>query len=254
LCLSDINPRAIAAIKRTIALNGLEDQVSVYLSDALEAIPKHERWDLVVSNPPHFDRQQSGEWGLLINDPDWSIHKRFYAQVRCYLNPNGQCFIQENYEGSCESTFVPFLEGSGLEYIGSLMVNQHLNPPLLGSNDFPLNSFYFFVTRVKHDEFVWGESSSAVDVEVVIEGSTYRILVDQIEAATPLRLPVGRKYRIALSNNRDQIVTLTISWDSRSAPFEVAAESVVKGRRVFVPTAPTEIADAKTGNVIVAFE
>ena len=34
--------------------NGLQDRVRVYLSDGLNGIPSSEKWDLVVSNPPHF--------------------------------------------------------------------------------------------------------------------------------------------------------------------------------------------------------
>ena len=54
LVLSDINPAAIEAVHETIRINGLEDRVTVYQSDALASIPDGEEWDLVVSNPPHF--------------------------------------------------------------------------------------------------------------------------------------------------------------------------------------------------------
>jgi 16S rRNA G1207 methylase RsmC len=54
LCLADINPEAVRACQRTVSENGLSDRVSVYCSDNLLNIPATERWDLVVSNPPHF--------------------------------------------------------------------------------------------------------------------------------------------------------------------------------------------------------
>src|SRR5215467_9087861 len=54
LTLADINPEAVQACRRTIADNALSDRVSVYCSDNLQDIPAAEKWDLVVSNPPHF--------------------------------------------------------------------------------------------------------------------------------------------------------------------------------------------------------
>lgn len=54
LCLADVNPRAVRACRKTIRERGLENRVTVYESDNLDAIPADERWDLVVSNPPHF--------------------------------------------------------------------------------------------------------------------------------------------------------------------------------------------------------
>jgi hypothetical protein len=252
LCLSDINPLAVAAVRETIALNGLEDRVSVYLSDALDAIPEHERWDLVVSNPPHFRRPQDDSWSLLSNDPDWNIHKRFYARVRRHLTSNGRCFIQENYEGSRESVFLPFLHGSGLEYVGSFMLTQHLHA---AAEINPLNSFYFFVTRPSHDDVVWADASSAMDVDVVLDASGWIISAETRTAtATALRLPIGRKYRLALSNTRVQEAVFTISSESRSLTVKMGAESALPDRHVFIPTAPARIVDAATGRVIVAFE
>ena len=57
LVLSDVNPRAIDSIRETIRINKLEEKVTVYQSDGLDDIPADERWDLVVSNPPHFQKQ-----------------------------------------------------------------------------------------------------------------------------------------------------------------------------------------------------
>ncbi len=54
LVLTDINPAAVAAAQETVRRNRLEGRVSVYLSDGLDGVPADERWDLVVSNPPHF--------------------------------------------------------------------------------------------------------------------------------------------------------------------------------------------------------
>ena len=64
LALADINPRAIAAVKATLALPAnawLSNATSIYLSNGLDAIPSSsEKWDLVVSNPPHFSERGVG--------------------------------------------------------------------------------------------------------------------------------------------------------------------------------------------------
>src|ERR1017187_7290614 len=61
LCLADINPDAVASCERTVHANKLSDRVSVYRSDNLRSIPRSEKWDLVVSNPPHFVDQYEGD-------------------------------------------------------------------------------------------------------------------------------------------------------------------------------------------------
>ena len=60
LTVADVNPEAVEACNMTVKENGLVDKVNVYLSDCLDDIPETEKWDLVVSNPPHF-------WQLMSN-------------------------------------------------------------------------------------------------------------------------------------------------------------------------------------------
>jgi tRNA1(Val) A37 N6-methylase TrmN6 len=85
LCLADINPQAVEACRRTIQDNGLAAKVSVYQSDNLANVPPHEKWDLVVGNPPHFVDAFIGD--LRGHDAHWHIHRDFYAAVAQHLNP-----------------------------------------------------------------------------------------------------------------------------------------------------------------------
>jgi methylase of polypeptide subunit release factors len=111
LCLSDINPAAIASCNRTVRSNGLGDQVSVYQSDNLKNIPKSERWNLVVSNPPHFvDRYEND---IRAHGPDWRIHREFFATVGDHLAQDGVIVLQENNFGSVVETFRPMIEEAG---------------------------------------------------------------------------------------------------------------------------------------------
>lgn len=102
LVLADINPEAVALAKETAKLNGLDQCVTVYESDNLDAIPDTERFDLVVSNPPNFyclnplhPSYNLLQADLRPNDPGWEIHKKFYAAIAGYLNPDAVLCIEE---------------------------------------------------------------------------------------------------------------------------------------------------------------
>jgi len=124
LCLADVNPEAVAACRRTIEANRLSGRVSVYCSDNLRDIPATERWDLDVSNPPHFAEdylhgapttEYSGD--LRAHDPDWNVHREFFANISRFLNPGGVILLEENTAGSTADTFKTMIEESGLEII-----------------------------------------------------------------------------------------------------------------------------------------
>jgi predicted RNA methylase len=116
LCLADINDLAVDACKRTIDDNALAGRVSAYHSDNLKNIPASERWDLVVSNPPHFDDPYF-EDELRAHDPGWRIHREFLADVGKFLKPDGVIVLQENNNGSTAETFREMIEASGLQIV-----------------------------------------------------------------------------------------------------------------------------------------
>jgi methylase of polypeptide subunit release factors len=115
LCLADINPEAVEACRRTIAQNNLAGQVSVYHSDNLKNLPASEKWDLVVSNPPHFIDDWIGD--LRTYDDGWHIHREFFNGVDRFLKPGGVIVLQENNRGSTAETFRPMIEASGLSIV-----------------------------------------------------------------------------------------------------------------------------------------
>jgi predicted RNA methylase len=112
LCLADVNPDAVEACRRTVRANGLRSRVSVYLSDNLKQIPRSEQWDLVVSNPPHFVDERHDD--IRACDPDWRVHREFFASVGPYLKPGGVIVLQENNRGSTAETFRDMIERAGL--------------------------------------------------------------------------------------------------------------------------------------------
>jgi tRNA1(Val) A37 N6-methylase TrmN6 len=115
-CLADINPAAVRAARMTVRRNRLGDRVSVYRSNNLEDIPPDERWNLVVSNPPHFnDRVFAGE--IRLYDRDWHLHNEFFRDVSRFLAPNGVIVLQENNQGSTVETFRPMIEAAGFRIV-----------------------------------------------------------------------------------------------------------------------------------------
>lgn len=115
LCLADVNPEAVAACRKTVADNKLQDRVAVYHSDNLDNIPPAEQWDLVVSNPPHFVDTSFGQ--LRYHDPDWRVHRGFFGKVARHLKPGGVVVLQENNEGSTPATFTPMIAEAGLRVV-----------------------------------------------------------------------------------------------------------------------------------------
>jgi predicted RNA methylase len=132
LCLADINPAAVAACRKTVEENDLSDRVSCYVSNNLQDIPSSERWDLVVSNPPHFIDQYVGD--IRAHDPDWKIHREFFRTISPFLTEDGIIVLQENNRGSTVNTFRDMIYQAGLEIIFTHGDQPHLTPE---------SSFYF---------------------------------------------------------------------------------------------------------------
>ncbi len=116
LCLADVNVAAVRAARTTVRRNRLFDRVSVYRSDNLADIPPTERWNVIVSNPPHFnDDAFSGE--IRAYDKDWHLHREFFKDVPRFLAPNGVIVLQENNQGSTSETFRAMIEAAGLKIV-----------------------------------------------------------------------------------------------------------------------------------------
>ena len=115
LCLADINPEAVSVCRQTIKDNGLESKVAAYVSDNFANIPPSEKWDLVVGNPPHYPDQFMDD--IRACDPEWSIHRAFFAGVEKHLKPGGVIVLQENGEGSTAETFSEMIAQAGLQTI-----------------------------------------------------------------------------------------------------------------------------------------
>ncbi len=138
LTLADINPDAVKACQRTIEENHLEDRVSVYLSDCLDSIPLTEKWDLVVSNPPHFLTllEEIHKRNIHSHDLDFRVHRKFYKNIKKFLKPDGSIIIQENSHSSKPQDFSVMISEGGLEVVDVFHANRQ-------------SKFYFIWSKMK---------------------------------------------------------------------------------------------------------
>lgn len=195
LSLSDVNPRAVEAMRDTVRRNGLEGRVQVYESDVLDGVSADERWDLVVGNPPHHrvDTEDQYRANILGHDPDWRLHRKFYATVAQHLKPSGSALILENYDGSCEADFATMLDGRGLELVGSFMYRRDAETPAFGG----LGRFYYYWTRRKPQEgcdsqILWHDGTPAEKVSLRIAGLG--------QAPEHIEVKAARRYAIEIRN------------------------------------------------------
>lgn len=128
LCLVDINPKAIEICRETIKANHLEGKVTAFVSNSLDQVPAKEKWDLVVSNPPHFGGSFTGRnQDILLIDPKWIIHRKFYQKVKQHLQHSGSVLFVENSQGSSSDTFKKMIYEGNLTFIRDF---RHKRNPL----------------------------------------------------------------------------------------------------------------------------
>jgi methylase of polypeptide subunit release factors len=105
LVLSDINPEVRDGIETTNRFNNLK--VEFIQSDCFDSIGDSNKFDTIVSNPPHFKTERpsgyrSSEEKLISLDYDMQFHKKFFESAHKFLNPNGKVVLIENCDGVTE--------------------------------------------------------------------------------------------------------------------------------------------------------
>ena len=105
LVLSDINPEVRDGIETTNRFNNLK--VEFIQSDCFDSMEGSNKFDTIVSNPPHFKTERpngyrSSEEKLISLDYDMQFHKKFFESAHRYLNPNGKIVLIENCDGVTE--------------------------------------------------------------------------------------------------------------------------------------------------------
>lgn len=125
LVIADISPPNVQSARETVA-NLQLPCVEVVESDGLASIPEYPKFDLIVSNPPHFDSPDPTRHS---GDPDWHFHRQFFADVPRYLRPGGEVWLLEVFSGDVPALAREILDPSLMEIVA---FEQEQNDPPYG--------------------------------------------------------------------------------------------------------------------------
>lgn len=133
LTLNDIYQPAIDISYKSAQFNNLLSKVELYCTGYINELPKQCRFDLVVANPPHYDRPYVNDNSRIADDQNWEIHKQFYKNIGNYLTDDGVIIIQENEDGSTVECFETMIYGSNLKINRVIKSPDHYttNPTLI---------------------------------------------------------------------------------------------------------------------------
>ena len=123
MCLSDLYDPSITAAEITIDYepNACRDVVTTYLCKDVGLIPKHEQFDLIVANPPHFNDVTMNDYtGIRISkDINWTAHRNFFNNIKSYLTVDGIILLQEHIHGATIDDLKSMIESNGLKITNS---------------------------------------------------------------------------------------------------------------------------------------
>jgi methylase of polypeptide subunit release factors len=125
LWLGDIYQPALRAINCTIENlpEHYHNRVNPFHMKSVADIPSDVKFDLIVSNPPHWDLNQEpfinqvyfNFNARVCADTDWTIHADFFQNIKKHLAPDGVILLLEHSFGSGPDSFRSFIEEGGLQ-------------------------------------------------------------------------------------------------------------------------------------------
>jgi hypothetical protein len=127
LWLGDIFRPALRAIDKTI--EHLAPQYAncvfpIHVKDGSE-IPDSTKFDLIVSNPPHWNSNLDTLYSKMPSttdrtnlDDDWLVHQNFFKNIKKNLADDGVILLQEQTYASCPDTFRKWVNSAGLSIVG----------------------------------------------------------------------------------------------------------------------------------------
>lgn len=95
---TDINPAAAACARHNAERFGWQDKFECRLvtktnAGAFAVIGAHEKFDLIISNPPWVDRKPKSNFEYALYDPGFELLKSLLQGLPRHLNPGGRVFL-----------------------------------------------------------------------------------------------------------------------------------------------------------------
>ena len=120
LALMDLHDLAIKYANITIEKNNCQDRVVAYNIDRVASLPEHEKFDLVIGNPPHsagVNHELDFDQTRILSDVGWESHKEFFANIGKYLTEDGVIWLCENASPGAgpQEIFEPMIRENGFK-------------------------------------------------------------------------------------------------------------------------------------------
>jgi release factor glutamine methyltransferase len=111
---TDIDPGSVENAEYNVQRYELQDKINIRLGDLFKPIDADEKFDVIIINLVYpYNRESQGLW---------EVHRRFFAQVRDYLKPDGRIYYQAGLIDNIPSV-KELAESSGLLIMKMDMIN-----------------------------------------------------------------------------------------------------------------------------------
>jgi hypothetical protein len=122
LTCADIYRPALRAVEKTIENlpEKYAGKVDWFHILGVADIPEHKKFDLIIGSPPHWDMNDHPFVNqVLYNDrrsadPDWLVHREFFANIKKNLTKDGVILLQEQAYACGPRTFEKYINEAGL--------------------------------------------------------------------------------------------------------------------------------------------
>lgn len=125
----DINPLAIDCATANALSMGVSHKVDLRVGDLWEAVKTHERFDLIIANPPLLPINPTSLLEMAVADsPKMTLMTRFVGGCHKYLSPGGRVLM--TFSNACKTVFQ-----NPLQHITFLARNAGLETSVVAEMD-----------------------------------------------------------------------------------------------------------------------
>jgi hypothetical protein len=235
LFLSDANPAAENAVRRTVHKNGLGKTVKFFLRDTVDALPRLPMLDLVVANPPHFNQCKGNR---LADDQNWRVHREFFECIHSRLRPNADVFLQENFMGAPPHLIVRLANYSKLSFVNVFTAKS--------ADTNVANVYYFLHFKPKNERVS------------VVHQTPKTIIVDIKEQGCRVQtVPADQLIRFRFNNQTRTTITVNLfspAWMRLMKTYTVPRQSSVLTHILLLGKGNCFLADCNSKTKVCLFD